>query len=287
MPSLILSDKDIEIFKFLWKWKLGTTKLVQLRFYGDSNGQGAYFRLWRLAKAGFVTAKSDENRRHSYWILTDKGFGVLKHELDSLVQIGYKSENYRHDFLTTVIHLGCWITSQPKNVTLFSEQELRRVDPKCLPSWLPNTSIHRPDGYWHIQDSTGEQLIALEVELSKKPTEEYERLAHFYKQESRITQVIWVVKKPTDLASIHKAISTHLTADKYIHSYLLLSDVLNNHWQAIIHNGKHQGKSLTESIAKLPQNPCKTFCGADFFNTQKFLINSASKQNLESSKIFD
>lgn len=281
VSNVIVSSKDYEILLFLWRWKIATTRVIEAKFYPQSKGTGAYFRLWRLERAGFVRSKCSVERKHSFWILTDKGFSSIKSELGVLVEEGYNSENFKHDLFVAAAHLGEFMLDSPEGVALCSEQELRRLAVESLPSWAPKSKIHRPDGYWHISSANTKRLLALEVELSQKHLELYENIARYYLEDTEVNQVIWIVKKPQQAQSIHERIASTIRSNPNIHSFILLADFVVAHWQAKVTIGKSSGSSIADLLALVPQQSRKTPCGQLFFDTRKIPINSVTKRNLE------
>lgn len=279
-----LSPLDYQILEFLWRWKLATTRMIEMKFYPESKGLAAYFRLWRLARAGIVAAKSDADYRHNYWVLTTAGFAAVKSELPPLIEEGFKSENLKHDFLVAAAHLGNWLVAKPDGVQLFSEQELRRVDPKSYPRWVPNSQIHRPDGYWHVSAGEKSKTLALELELSQKSLENYESVAQFYLEDTNVDQIIWIVKKPSFASSIHKRITDTISGRTNRHSFILLDDFLHSIWQSKVLIGKDAGNTMESILAKVLQDPRKGPCNLEILDTRKYQIKSAPKQNLETLK---
>lgn len=283
-----LSARDYEILFFLWRWKLTTTSVIEYRFYPLSKGLAAYYRMWRLERAGFVVSQCTTDRRHTFWTLSTKGFSVIRDELPPLVEEGYKSENMKHDLIVQSVHLGNWLRHEPSNKKLFTEQELRRIDKNSYPEWVPKTLLHRPDGYWHIDDGKPGRLIGLEIELSQKKLDEYRRVADFYRLDTRAEQVIWIVKSEACMRSIQNKINQCLKHNENVHGFILMSDFLKRHWQTTIVIGKNQGKSVeeillstTEEDATTPQQGRNELCWKRFFDTRKMPIKTPLERTVE------
>ena len=124
-------------------------------------------------------------------------------------------------------------------------------------------------------------LIALEVELNQKTTDIYESIGRFYLEDTKVDQVIWITKKKSIANGIQKAILSAIRSETNPHSFILLDDYLNHHWQAKIVIGKDAGKTLDDVLAITPQECRKVSCRMQFFDTRKIPINSATNKNLE------
>ena len=55
----VLSDFDLKLLEFLWKWKVSTTAALSARFYPHKNLRRAYNRLLVLEKADLIQTRSD------------------------------------------------------------------------------------------------------------------------------------------------------------------------------------------------------------------------------------
>ena len=54
LPNAVLSEDDIKLLHYLWKWKVATTLALSQRFYHHKNLRRAYERLRILEKAAFI-----------------------------------------------------------------------------------------------------------------------------------------------------------------------------------------------------------------------------------------
>ncbi len=131
----------------------------------------------RAAPAARVTPTG-----HKYvWTLSKAGYHSIRGRLPLLKEDGYQSENPGHDLLVTAFHLGEWAFHKPDGVELITEQELRRFQPHCHPTWVPDTDLHRPDGLALVQGPKEKTTIAFEVELSEKSAPDYAHVGRFYR----------------------------------------------------------------------------------------------------------
>jgi len=200
-----LTDRDLEVLKFLWKWKIATSALIMGRFFTNCSNHTAYKRLLMLEKGGFIEARSDHTGKSYLWMLKKKGFDVIKNLLPDLSEEGFKSENIIHDYLSFWISMSFEKENGNKGITLISEQQLRRFQPDILPAWLPSPKDHRPDGYLRVKSDTEEKLIALELELNVKKKSRYLSSLHYFDMYSdKINNVLWILPSKKSIERLSK-----------------------------------------------------------------------------------
>ncbi len=189
--KIALTERDIEIFKSLWKWKISSTTILYKKFFFTSSMLRAYSRLKELEESGYLECKNLFNDKF-VWLLTSKSFKIIKEVLPQLQNEGYKSEAPLHDFLTSAFHEGAFLNSNLQHLILLSEQELRRLNPEHYPTGIPQSLLHRPDGYWYF-NRDNKKLIALEVELNHKSKADYELIFDFYEMQTQVDYVLWLI----------------------------------------------------------------------------------------------
>ena len=245
-----INERDIKLFLFLWRWKLGTTAAIARKFFKSSGPNIAYNRLLLLKNNSFLEiVPLDSDSKRFVWTLAKKGFSVLKNRLPALKEAGYKSDNIEHDFLVTAMHLGEWLVEPLESVHFFTEQELRRYALDHYPDWVPLTELHRPDGYWLVPYNTNMVAIALEVELTQKRNADYEVLALFYKERPQIGRVVWCVPTKTMAKNIQTIFRDEVKDDCLKHDFIILEDFENLFWHAPICLGYEQGKRSPTCLA--------------------------------------
>lgn len=248
-PAIKLSlDRDIGILLFLWQWKVATTAMLGMRFYGNDKSTGVYQRLCRLEKAGYIQTRCGARGQHFAWTLTGRGFQTIEGRLPKLVENGFKSENLGHDLLVSAIHLGDWITGIPNDCGVFTEQQLRRLPEQNYPDWVPQTARHRPDGYWKVPGGDKPRVIALEVELFRKADRDYQAVAEFYQAWKRIYRVVWVVERPKDASALGAKFKSVAGDESDYHNFVTIDQIVHAGWQAKIMRGKDQGSCLAELL---------------------------------------
>ncbi len=282
MSKQKLSVRDEEILFFLWRWKIATTRNLALRFYSGKSFRAAYVSLWRLERAGWLSSHTTANRRDHFWILTDYSYRQLvKPRLPGLIQDGYKSEYVEHDFIVNAVHLGEFIVAQPPHVSLFSEQELRRYDPEFYPAWVPQSKIHRPDGYSLVSNGNEKRLVAFEIELSQKKLEIYENVGRFYFEDTKVADVLWLVGKQSHAKGILQRIKTAIGPKSNIHSFILLNDFHKHQWQSTVVIGKNKGISIAKLVGICAESSRNHDSKIDFFDTRKSLRKSIQNKKSE------
>jgi hypothetical protein len=233
--------------RFLYKWKMAPTRALTARFFKDTSEDNAYRRILALHRAGYIESRYSTSNEMHVWQLSQKGFVTLLPNLPVLKDEGFRSENINHDLLVAAIHLGNWVVKEPANVTLYSEQELRRYDPVYFPDWLPNKdSEHRPDGYWSVSNGDTAKLIALEVEINQKAEKRYISLLSDFYSSKKIDSILWVVKHASLAKKIQQVIADQTPGRVDAHNFSLIDDYLTHGWNAQVILGS--GNKIT--IAK-------------------------------------
>lgn len=283
MSKQKLSVRDEEILFFLWRWKIATTRNLALRFYSDKSFRAAYVSLWRLERAGWLSSHTTANRRDHFWTLTDQSYyQLVKPRLPGLIQDGYRSEYVEHDFVVNALHLGDFIVAQPAHVSLFTEQELRRFDPEFYPAWVPQSKIHRPDGYSLVSDGNEKRMVAFEIELSQKKLEIYENVGRFYFEDTKVTDVLWMVGTLMQAKRILQRIESAIGPRSHVHSFVLLSDFRKHQWQSSIVIGKNKGIPIAKIVGICAESSRNHDSKIDFFDTRKSLRKSTQNKKPES-----
>ncbi len=246
-----ITDHDIAIFRFIWRWKLATTSTLCARYtrHFKATPHTLYKRLKRLEVAGFLdVVRVFAPKPGHAWTLTEKSYASFKSFLPEIIQVGYKSENPTHDLFVQAAHLGNFldVKSLPSKLRIITEQELRRVHPQCLPKELSESTNHRADGYWiYDQSKTTRTILALEVELSQKSSERYRECIFHYSLARDIDSVLWIVESE----HLAKIISKELSADRHSaqskHQFVLLADLVKQGWNSQIISGNNTGRKLS------------------------------------------
>ncbi len=251
--NVVLSTKrEIPLLLFLWKWKLSTTAGLIQKFFPDCNGKTAYNRILALRHAGLICVRADSLGQKFVCALDKDGFHAIRERLPELKEEGYKSEHLGHDLLVSAFHLGNWLTRKPNEAALFSEQELRRLDPEFYPDWVPQSDLHRPDGYSLVPGKDGHETFAIEVELHRKKEHDYTRVAEFYAHFHGIRKILWLVPQQSFAFYVEKKMIDPLAGEPSRHNFVLIEEFQNYGWGSRIFIGPDQGKQLTDLLLEVP-----------------------------------
>lgn len=284
--TLKLSDRDQEILFFMWRWKMATTRNIWSRFYGSQSFRSAYVRLWRMENAGLIESISTPDRQNHFWTLTQDSYKeIIAPVTPGICQQGFKSEYFMHDFMVNALQLGDFICQDMNELRLFTEQQLRRLDPEFYPGWVPKSKLHRPDGYSFLKVGEQNRILAYEVELSQKKLLVYENVGRFYELDTKVDEVVWLVDGISQAKSIQRAIQEAVRDKAKIHSFILVDEFRKHHWQTQIALGKSQGLSVREIHGNQQENRVKDVSCSQFFDTRKSLVNSIKSQKLHTEEV--
>lgn len=277
-----ITSDDYGLLQFLWKWKLSTTAIINKAVYKDRSANRCYRRLRSLEENKYIESIFSRDRMVCLWQLTDKGYQELNFDGIEISQRGYKAEHPEHDFWSSLIQFGVWIDQVPKNSDLFSEQQLRRFEIESYPKWIPHTKQHRPDGWWKTDLAKGnkESLIALEVEMTRKPSSSYYEVGNFYSNVIDIHQAIWIVRSESDANFILKNMIAGSSTQAKEQSFLLFSQFIKDQWSAPILIGKNKGKSIKEILDPQGNNAQSLMTQHCLLDTRKTPLESTSPRLL-------
>ena len=243
-----ITDRDFEILIFLWRWKVATTATIVTKFFAGSSGKTGYNRLLALEKNGVLFYRNAFSGHGGAWCLTADGFERMRGKIFGLKEDGFKSEYPGHDLLVSAFHNGEWLIETPPCVEVFTEQELRRLNPESYPDWVPKLDTHRPDGYFRVPIGNQERTIAIEVELHHKSVDQYVSVASFYQFARSVERVIWL----TSTSSFGRTLNAHLQRedrrDTYPHAFVSFSKFKDLGWDARIEFGRDEGKRIFEIL---------------------------------------
>tara|TARA_B110001454_G_scaffold122549_1_gene114451 strand:+ start:42159 stop:43028 length:870 start_codon:yes stop_codon:yes gene_type:complete len=256
--NILITERDFLILKYLWKWKLLSTKAISIKFFPNSNDDTAYKRMMLLTKAGYLKPRyvNDESPRgqirQQVWGLNRKGFHRILQYLGELKIKGYFSSNSTHDYLATSLHLGEWLLRQPPDSQTWSEQELNSIPTELWPNWVPKSDLHRPDGFTAFNYKNRRHVLAFEVELHVKSSARYEAIAAYYDSCEEINHVIWLVKSIGNYKSIKKHLNKHGLRNTDKHRFLSLKEFEKHGWNSNFIDCANVTLKLQDLIITLP-----------------------------------
>lgn len=248
--KILILDDDLLCMKWLWRWKLLSTRAINAGIHKSRTLEKTYRRLMQLEDAKYIQPYWSRDGKRCLWMLADKGYHLLNQNYPNQFCDGYKTENPNHDFWVTAVHLGDWLAERPNGMDVMTEQEIRRLSLEEFPEWIVKSKRHRPDGYWRISNDTDREksVIALEVELSKKTPDSYQSIAEFYSGYNLFRQILWVVKSEGDIRYIRKHLESGLKHDDKIHSFTTIRQFAELGWQAKILAGELKDKTINDLL---------------------------------------
>jgi hypothetical protein len=261
-----------------------------MKFYPKGSPESTYKRLNELARSRYIQCLSSRTGTGGVWTLTDLGYASIKEELGELAVSGYKSESLSHDLLSMAAMTGEWLTEEPSGVALFSEQELRRIDPSHYPQWVPQTDEHRSDGYWRCPRLKENGSIALELERTPKSLKRYELVAEFYRDHKFVSGVLWVTPFQGATSRIAEKMRDYLGEESSRHWFVSLDEFTRLGWQSQIRIGKASGHTISNLMWKLAGKSQPTLPGVDsrlILQTRKFPRDFSPDSILQTHAFFD
>jgi hypothetical protein len=256
-----LAPMDIEILKFLWKWKLSTTSVLYLVLGNGCKPKQFNKRLAKLETNGMITFTFDFVERRYTWVLTALGRQTvpLDFHRSSFKDKGYLSASPNHDFWCLAFLLGEWPYIKTEKPEIVTDQELLRVELSALPQWLPATPLaRRADGYARVVQADGPRIFAYEVELMAKSVQQYEHIIRAYGACSKTNRVLWLYDNPYVLAQFTKAKAiVNDTTERY-HLFVALEEFKKSGWNALMTD--HELRPIG-SISKITTGFVRQLCG--------------------------
>ncbi len=245
--------RDVDLFLLLWKYRVLSTRAIWCALYDKVAIKTCYERLMKLAKANYIRCIS-VGENGSAWTLSVNGFQAIRDVIPELKVPGYGSESPTHDLMVLVAAFGDHWPSLPAGVLLLSEEEIKRVPLEYLPDWYPVDLLRRPDGLWLVQDGIQSTCIAFEMETTKKTLSSYEIIARQYQDASTVSRVVWFVSTLNVAELLQSAFQNRAGSHDFKHSFVLISDLVSNSWDAPVILGRDSGFSLCDFL----KNQCGT-----------------------------
>ena len=247
--DLVITERDYQIFKAIWKWKCLSTPAISAKFFAGRSEQTTYHRLWRLEHAGYLKFSQIDRPGHGVWLLTSRSFKDIRAKMVELQSEGFKSENIEHDWRASALHLGDWLCGQPEGSQTFSEQQLRRIPMDLWPAWVPQSELHRADGYSLVKRQEGSLVVAFEAELSIKAKNRYEQPATFYESQQAVSCVVWLVNSSNSQGRLLRALEKHGARDLKKHHFIYLPEFQQHGWNAHLRHGYFGGSTLRQMVS--------------------------------------
>jgi hypothetical protein len=261
-----------EILLYIWRWKIVPTWMVQRRFFEHHHYQAAYDALTYAKSRKLVSVSGCVKSRRYGWTLAEKGFKRIERKLQFLKERGFRTEAPSHDLLVAVIHGGLtrlYMDVDPPHV--LSEQQLRRIDPDRLPSWCPRYLDRRPDGMWWIPKR--KQVVALEVEISRKEVISYMRILDAYSLTRTLHHIVWVAGSGSIRNHILRGGESGWRTNPYHTWTVLLRDVERLGFSSVLQNVRGEACAFGDMVYCLCNVPSQLFGKVNPFDLRISLKN--------------
>jgi hypothetical protein len=247
-----LTERDIRIFKLLWKWRVLSTKAIWAALFPENVIRTVYNRLARLRAGNWLTFYGNFGEREAIggWGVTRRALHILKDEFP-ITYWGLLDEPGQ-SALVSAFHLGEWLRDCPPGVSRFSEHELNSYEPSQYPDWVPRLEF-LPRGYWSIATQEGRVTVALEFP-TKLDGKTRGRLLWTYRQVHAISYVIWVAhQNTTALVGIYNELMSASSCRK--HHLICFEGFKSKGWQAPLLAGPYRGHSVGALLGWKPKAP--------------------------------
>lgn len=235
--------KDLLLFVF--KNKVVTTRAIWSFFYKETTLENSYRKVLKLSKRQFLKEISiDDNG--TAWGLGANGFKFIKDILPEFNLNGYGSQSAVHDLIVATVGNSLNYLPYKGFIESVYEEELSRFNIEHLPEWVPYDLNRRPDYLLRIKNKNLSKIIAIEVELSRKSTENYKLILEDYQNSEVIDYNIWILRSHSQLLKFNSEFEKLIKKGKF--QFLLLRDVIHDGWNAKIKLGSSTDKSLNQLL---------------------------------------
>ncbi len=180
LPGIKVQPRDLSVLRFVAKHRFTTAEIVRERFWpGAKESAHAHLRrLRKLQRAGFVAPFTGDLGVHLGYCLTRRGREFLGQCGDVVDEGGVPRRHYKttyeHDLLLTRIRET--FEASPLVFDFVPEHELRRAAAKNLPRRSHREkAIEVADAEFTVKTQRGEYKILLELELTRKADQRYEK----------------------------------------------------------------------------------------------------------------
>jgi len=192
ITKIVLTNRDLSLFSFLFKYKAASVTQIKQFCYPSSDKCNLRKRLKKLEKNHFIdfTSHYNRNRFQKIFHLTDKGIEKLKtYRPLSLIRKQLKSNSIEHDL--PLIYIGESLRRSKNILQYHSENQLQ-----CLEDFTEDdltrqfVELHC-DGHTLISFDNERYQGAIEFERSEKKATRYEQLVIDYYISSAVDVVLY------------------------------------------------------------------------------------------------
>ncbi len=245
----IMYPRDEMLFLLLWKARVLSTRAIWSALFSNASIKTCYERLMKLKKSNHLR-RVTVGEGGSVWTLGLNGFQIVRGRLPEMKSPGYGSESPAHDLLVLVAAYGDHWPNLPSEVSILSEEEIKRLTLEHLPSWYPFELLRRPDCLWHLNSDSQGNCIALEMESNLKSVSKYEIIARQYQDAPSVSRVFWFVVSIRAAEFIHQVFFNRFGAQDLKHNFILISDLVAKGWMSTVRVGPDKDRKL-ENLLKI------------------------------------
>ena len=195
MKKIIINNRDLKIFCYLFEQKVALQVTIHERFFSENSRCTTVKRLQKLLAAGFLRKKGQNvnGKLAAYYFLSPKGFEMIKHNYTlNSSKPTFKSDSIEHDLELSLLRNRLEKFTMLKNY--YSENYLQN----CLldageEKLFPFRDL-RSDAVLSLELNQGSISVALEYERTKKTENRYIKKLVDYHLKNNITAVFYVCK---------------------------------------------------------------------------------------------
>ena len=224
-----LQKRDGELFKMVCDFGLLSTKQIGNLFFKEVAITTVLKRLRILEKEGFIKRVSGLESFELLWGISDKGARLIEQEnyktswSKQLLEHDYKISSLRLSFLNFKLYES-WVPEHEIRSLLYKKYSFKGSLNKLI-----------PDGLMTIKRKGNVETWAMEIELSLKGKDRYERIFREYGKKENLSGIWYFVKGDSLFKSLkdsYKRYSYLLNGKVFVISYI--DEVLSNLMEAKI-----------------------------------------------------
>jgi len=238
--------RDIEIMKFVYKYRVATYPQIRQRIFMGSNGSAPRDRIRKLCNHGFLKSLSlnlDKDFLRGVRT-TEKSWPYIKHTFGfEIERPHFKSESIHHD--VRLVEIGQRFEKLKLYDEFLTENLLQSSDYLTTHLLFKEAVGIRSDGVLSLKGHEGSQFVyAIELEVSKKSPERYRSKLNSYYQTLGLDGVIYICGDTQIKQAIERADREVSTNRKSIVYLGLEEDVMGHTKKLIFYNKDGDGIGL-------------------------------------------
>lgn len=209
--------RDGELLKMICDFGVLSTKQIGNLFFKEVAITTVLKRLRILEKAGLIKRVSGLESFELLWVISDKGARIIEKEnyktswSKQLLEHDYKISSLRLSFLNLKLYES-WIPEHEIRSLLYKKYSFKGSLNKLI-----------PDGLITIKRKGNVETWAMEMELSLKGKDRYEKIFKEYGKKENLSGIWYLVKGESNFKSLNDAYKRHsclLHGKAFIISYV-------------------------------------------------------------------